>query len=243
MRCATQRKCLFWIVSINFLGRRKKSAPALLMQHLPPLPPRTRDALILDGKNSHSCEDITNTFASISESTVRTPTTKGHRRNLSGDLHYRRQDPASDSANDSAAYSTVNITGKKSFEKKHRRMKSHETISTVFSPSPKGSKTDLTNIENDDRSVQSGKSSAASSSGDSPAVSKEGQNSGDHQTYFIQTQLELCWLFRCATGIRLGSLIKFGMWRGHYSRSVCSNVSTNTLTYIVPQSFQRLQLI
>eukprot|EP00794_Sanderia_malayensis_P007535 gene7535-8372_t len=188
-----------------FSARRKQSAPALLFNRvaLPPqLPPRTREALQFDERSYHrSAEELnSSSYAVVGEAVgvnEKKSAARGHRRNLSGDLHVQRRDqshhhyplPTTSTTNDTTVGKVEPKRGseKKSFHKRHRRMKSHETISTVYATATSDNK-DTTapnrptnsppsDKENGGQPPYSGKSSADSSLEDTASVSKECKDS------------------------------------------------------------------
>ena len=147
-------------------GNRKKSAPALLARiRAPEIPPRYRGPGSSTGHvTSYSQEDLVDAYATV-DVPPDSKSFKGHRRNRSADL---------DSREDSRQTNSPKLSGgKKGFIKSHRRMKSHETITTVFSQPPLH--------EKDVGVLSSGKSSVESSSGESGSGLKEIHGStGEH---------------------------------------------------------------
>ena len=124
-------------------------------------------------KQFHSSENLYDPYETIQEP-KRPP--KGHRRNKSDDLRITGQ--ASSAAELSNPPSKT--AAFKALKKNLRKMKSHETVTAIFSPSPTEERSDDRREATDERqSTESGKSSAESSFGDSASVSKESQDSGN----------------------------------------------------------------
>ena len=113
---------------------------------------------------SQSEENLQDTYASID--IPPTGNFKGHRRNRSVDLDIRDDLGV---GHQGQSRESKPVGAKKEFKKSHRRMKSHETITTVFNQ-PQSQ-------EKDSGVLGSGKSSAESSSGESGSVLKEVQGS------------------------------------------------------------------
>ena len=149
------------------IAQRKKSAPAIFAQiGAPELPPRNEDSGTVTGKTSRSQENLQDNYAVVDVSYTK-KNLKGHRRNKSADLHIRGDQGAASEGQSSEA--APKPSSKIAYKKTHRRMKSHETISTIYNQTQ--------SQEKDAGASSSGKSSAESSFGESASVLKEIQGS------------------------------------------------------------------
>ena len=95
-----------------------------------------------------------------------------HRRNRSADLHLQ----GLLTVEDEGPSSTSKAAGEKGFKKSHRRMKSYETVTTLYNQSQ--------SQEKENRLLSSGASSAESSFGESASVLREMQGSSGEFVLF-----------------------------------------------------------
>ena len=134
-------------------GLRKQSAPAIIIQKdSPRTASRVRERLGEPEKKHSSSDDLVGDYCTVddkfeldrnSTKSSSSKSSKGHRRNNSYDWDMRGQRSSSEvihvSDRDIALFTKLSKPDENSLKKQHRRMRSHENVTKIFSsPSVKG---------------------------------------------------------------------------------------------------------